>query len=66
MRTGFESTGGLWGTWFSSPSSSCRVCQPGDKVIILTYATYAEEELGGHAPRVVLVDTDNKPVLVDA
>ena len=46
--------------------AAARLVQPGDTVIILTYAIYAEEELKDHAPRVVLVDSDNKPVLVDA
>ena len=35
---------------------------PGDRVIVLTYADYEEQELEGFAPRVVLVDEHNRPM----
>lgn len=34
----------------------------GDRVIIMSFADYNEEEATRHRPRVVFVDEDNKPV----
>jgi aspartate 1-decarboxylase len=48
--------------------AAARLVQPGDKVIVITYADYEEAELdGGFAPRIVHVDADNRalPVLTD-
>ena len=42
--------------------AAARLVQPGDKVIIITYADYEDAELAGYAPTVVHVDTDNRPV----
>ena len=42
--------------------AAARMVQPGDKVIILTYADYEESELEDYAPTVVHVDADNQPV----
>lgn len=42
--------------------AAARLVQPGDKVIIITYADYEEAELEDYAPTVVHVDTDNRPV----
>jgi aspartate 1-decarboxylase len=36
---------------------------PGDKVIVITYAQYDEEELAKHEPRVVHVDEHNQPTM---
>jgi aspartate 1-decarboxylase len=46
--------------------AAARLVQRGDRVIIISYATYAEDELARHAPRVVHVDADNEVVRVDA
>lgn len=43
--------------------AAARLVQPGDKVIILTYANLTEEEIKGHKPTVVHVDSNNKQVL---
>jgi aspartate 1-decarboxylase len=46
--------------------AAARLVQPGDTVIIISYAMLSSEELAGHKPTVVFVDADNKPVkLVD-
>ena len=42
--------------------AAARLVQPGDKVIIITYAQYTEAELAGYAPTVVMVDGENRPV----
>jgi hypothetical protein len=36
--------------------------QPGDRIIVITYADYDEAELESYEPRVVHVDTDNRAV----
>ncbi len=41
---------------------AARLVQPGDIVIVLTYADYPESELDEYAPRVVHVDDENNPV----
>lgn len=41
--------------------AAARLVQPGDKVIIITYAQYEEAELAGYAPTVVMVDDQNRP-----
>ena len=46
--------------------AAARLVQPGDKVIVITYAEYAEDELAGYAPRVVHVDETNRPHLTAA
>lgn len=35
---------------------------PGDRLIVASYAAYAEEEVDGHEPVLVKVDDDNRPV----
>ena len=40
--------------------ATARKAQPGDKIIIVAYASYSEEELTNYTPKVVLVDDDNK------
>jgi aspartate 1-decarboxylase len=42
--------------------AAARLVQPGDKVIIITYADYEDAELDGFAPAVVHVDVANRPV----
>jgi aspartate 1-decarboxylase len=44
--------------------AAARLVQPGDKVIIITYAQYEEAELAAYAPTVVLVDDANQPLHV--
>lgn len=42
--------------------AAARLVQPGDTVIIISYAMLSSEELAAHKPTVVFVDEDNKPV----
>ena len=42
--------------------AAALLMQPGEKVIILSYAIVSESEIAEWQPRVVLVDNDNKPV----
>jgi len=42
--------------------AAARLVQPGDRVIVLSYADYDEAELDGFRPVVVHVDTENRPV----
>lgn len=41
--------------------AAARLAEPGDKVIIMTYAQFTEEELKGYSPLVVLVGEGNIP-----
>ena len=45
--------------------AAARLVQPGDKVIVLTYADYDEAELDEYEPQIVHVDTANRPVPLD-
>ena len=40
--------------------AAARLVQPGDKVIIMSYASYDEAELAGFEPKVVFVDGENR------
>ena len=40
--------------------AAARLVQPGDKVIIMSYAEYDQAELDDFEPRIVLVDDDNR------
>lgn len=40
--------------------AAARLVQPGDKVIIMSYALYEEAELDDFQPRVVFVDGENR------
>lgn len=40
--------------------AAARLAEPGDLVIIISYAAYKEDELHGHQPTVVVVDEDNR------
>lgn len=42
--------------------AAARLAQPGDLVIVLTYAPFEESELAGYEPIVVHVDSDNRQV----
>lgn len=42
--------------------AAARLVAPGDRVIIITYADYEAAELETYVPRVVHVDTENRPV----
>jgi len=42
--------------------AAARLVSPGDKVIILTYADYDENELNDYTPQIVHVDTSNRPI----
>jgi aspartate 1-decarboxylase len=42
--------------------AAARLVQPGDRVIVISYAVYDESELHAYAPRIVHVDDDNKPI----
>ncbi len=46
--------------------AAARLVQPGDRVIIITYADYAEAELDGYEPVVVHVDAANRVVELSA
>ncbi len=41
--------------------AAARLVQVGDRVIVLTYADYEDDELDGHDPLVVHVDEANEP-----
>ncbi len=40
--------------------AAARLAEPGDLVIIISYASYSEDEVRGHQPTVVVVDADNR------
>lgn len=42
--------------------AAARLVQPGDTVIIISYAVLSSEELEAHKPTVVFVDENNRPV----
>jgi aspartate 1-decarboxylase len=42
--------------------AAARLVQPGDTVIIISYAMLSSEELAAHKPTVVFVDAGNQPV----
>ena len=46
--------------------AAARLVQPGDRVIVITYADYADDELAGYTPSVVHVDAENRAVALDA
>jgi aspartate 1-decarboxylase len=43
--------------------AAARKGQPGDLIIITTYALLDQEELAHHRPKVLMVDEDNRPRL---
>lgn len=42
--------------------AAARLVQPGDKVIVITYAQYDAAEVAEHEPHVVHVDESNRPL----
>lgn len=42
--------------------AAARLVAPGDRVIVISYATYDEQEARAHRPVVVLCDERNRPV----
>jgi aspartate 1-decarboxylase len=42
--------------------AAAHLVDPGDLVILISYAMMNEEEIGSYAPRVVFVDEANRPV----
>ena len=46
--------------------AAARLVERGDRVIIVSYGSYSEEELEDHRPRVVHVDANNEVLRVDA
>jgi aspartate 1-decarboxylase len=44
--------------------AAARLTAPGHKAILATYCTLAEEDVPAHAPRIVLVDADNRATVV--
>jgi aspartate 1-decarboxylase len=45
--------------------AAARLVQPGDRVIVITYASYDAVELAGYAPTIVHVDAHNRPIPED-
>jgi aspartate 1-decarboxylase len=45
--------------------AAARLVQPGDRVIVVSYGVYSEEELDTHGPRVVHVNERNEVLRVD-
>jgi len=45
--------------------AAARLVQPGDRVIVITYASYDEAELASYAPQIVHVDESNRPIDAD-
>jgi aspartate 1-decarboxylase len=46
--------------------AAARLVHTGDRVIIVSYGLYDEDEIDRHEPRVVHVDADNQIIRVDA
>jgi aspartate 1-decarboxylase len=46
--------------------AAARLVESGDRVIVLAYGLYSEQELQGYQPRVVHVDARNQVLRVDA
>jgi aspartate 1-decarboxylase len=42
--------------------AAARLVTKGDRVIIMTFASYDDDEARMHRPRIVFVDDDNRPV----
>jgi aspartate 1-decarboxylase len=42
--------------------AAARLVHPGDRVIVITYADFEDAELDGYQPRIVHVDTANRPI----
>lgn len=42
--------------------AAARLVQKGDKIILMAYALYSEQDLTAYAPKIVIVDDKNKPL----
>src|SRR6266540_7111442 len=42
--------------------AAARLVQPGDRIIVISYADYETAELEGYAPRIVHVDAHNRQI----
>ncbi|HET6953197.1 MAG TPA: aspartate 1-decarboxylase [Acidimicrobiales bacterium] len=42
--------------------AAARLVQPGDRIIVISYAEYDDAEMAGYAPRIVHVDTANRQI----
>jgi aspartate 1-decarboxylase len=42
--------------------AAARLVQPGDRVIVISYADYEDAEMDGYEPRIVHVDTANRQI----
>ena len=42
--------------------AAARLVQPGDRIIVISYADYETAELDGYAPIIVHVDTENRQI----
>lgn len=42
--------------------AAARLLDPGDRVIVISYATYSDAEAHAHTPTVVVCDEANRPV----
>ncbi|ALS27804.1 aspartate 1-decarboxylase [Paenibacillus cisolokensis] len=42
--------------------AAARLVQPGDQVIIISYGLMTEEEAKAYAPKVIVLDSHNRPV----
>jgi aspartate 1-decarboxylase len=42
--------------------AAARLVDPGDRVIVITYADYEEADLAGYEPRIVHVDEENRAI----
>jgi len=42
--------------------AAARLVQPGDRIIVISYAEYDDAEMAGYAPRVVHVDSGNRQI----
>lgn len=40
--------------------AAARLVQPGDIIIIISYAQYSEDELKNYSPRIIFVDQNNR------
>ena len=45
--------------------AAARLVEPGDRVIVITYAEYDDAELDGYLPQIVHVDDDNRVITAE-
>jgi aspartate 1-decarboxylase len=46
--------------------AAARLVRTGDRIIVISYATYTEAELASYAPKIVHVDEVNRPISEEA